>query len=78
MTVSRLLSNKRFTKFCSLEYGIELDELLNTSCEYLYELMQKWYECPEVFLGPSGAIREEVEKALVDGKIKQRNKKTCS
>ena len=71
ITSSKLLRNKRFVLFCSLEYGIELDELLNTSCDYLYKLMKEWYECPEILYGPCGITRQGVEKAIDDGKIKE-------
>lgn len=71
MTVARLLSNKRFNLFCSLEYGIEPNDLLDTSCDSLFELMQKWYDCPEILWGPRGTMREEVKKAILDGKLKQ-------
>ncbi len=78
MTIAKLLSNKRFNQFCFFEYGIESSELLDTSCAELYKLMQKWYECPEMLYGPRGAIREEVKRAIADGKLKQGRKNTCS
>lgn len=71
MTVAKLLKNKRFLKFCVIEYGIKVDDLIETDGEYLFQLMTYWYECPECYMGPRGVIRGEVEQALSDGKLKE-------
>lgn len=69
MTISRLLSNKRFVKFCLLEYGITDLELFDMDIKSLFRLMQKWYECPEWYVGPYGKIRDDVECSLLKGEL---------
>lgn len=69
MTVVKLLSYKRFLKFCALEYGIEVDELTDSDVGYLFDLMTAWYNCPEILWGPRGAVRIAVEKAIEEGQL---------
>lgn len=69
MTVSLLLGNKRFVKFCLLEYGVTDLDLLDMNAKSLFRLMQKWYECPEWYVGPRSKIRDDVKCSLLKGEL---------
>ena len=64
MTRKQLLKSKRFLLFCTLEYGIDLEQLQDMELDYLKEYFVKWYECPEMLFGPKGAEREKVRLAI--------------
>ena len=67
MKVSRLLSFYTFVRFCSLEYGHSFSDLLNTDTDYLYFLMNEWYQAPLFYSRCYGKLRKTIEKALKEG-----------
>ena len=64
MTRKQLLKCKRFLLFCTLEYGINLEQLQNMELDYLKKYFVEWYKCPEMLYGPKGTQREKVRLTI--------------
>lgn len=68
MTVKELIGNKRFVKWCALEYGIDIEQLKTMNKKDIYRYMKMWYYAPEFACGAVGAMKEKVGEVL-NGKV---------
>ena len=64
MTVKELIGNKRFVKWCALEYGIDIEQLKTMSKKDIYRYMKMWYYAPEFACGANGNIKEKIGAVL--------------